>query len=63
MAGICNHRGCNRERHPNPDSDGRCGDCWRADEEHEAYQRRRYEYWNSRGRGLAVKIEPRTYNV
>ena len=60
---LCVHHGCKRERHPNPESEGRCGDCWREDEEHEEYQRNWYRYWNLRGRNLNPNIEPRMYSI
>ncbi len=59
----CKNRSCSRERSVNPSSEGRCGECWLEDEEHEEYQNKWYGYWNLRGKNYRVNIEPRMYAV
>ncbi|KKM16199.1 hypothetical protein LCGC14_1688250 [marine sediment metagenome] len=46
----CKSFGCKQESHPDPESCGFCGDCWRGREEHTEYEKRWYGYWNLRGK-------------
>lgn len=64
MEPRCSFYSCTRDAHPDPENKkGRCGDCWREDDEHAEYQRKWYASWNKRGRSYTVNIKSRNYHV